>query len=282
MKVIINSLPKSGTHLLVRLLNLIGMKETKPNLAAGQVRLTNKNPIKIILKKRRIWLDGMNNTGIMIDIDNPINKVCKDWIIKILNKTPNNSFHKAHMPYSIETEKIINSLNYKILFIIRDPRDVAISHYNWVMKHPENPEYKYVKKLNNDYDIVSHVLNGKVFNNGYFLAPLRKRIENVLGWLESSNTTSVKFENLIGEKGGSSKDLQIESIKKIFKYLEIQFDDDFLNYAVENIFYKKSTTFNKGKIGQWKTYFSEETKKIFKENCGDLLIKLHYEADFSW
>ncbi len=45
---------------------------------------------------------------------------------------------------------------------------------------------------------------------------------------------------------------------------------------------KKSPTFRSGKTGEWKKYFTDEHKKIFKEVAGDLLVKLGYEKDNAW
>ena len=50
----------------------------------------------------------------------------------------------------------------------------------------------------------------------------------------------------------------------------------------ESINPKKSPTFRSGKTGEWKKYFTDEHKKIFKDIAGDLLIKLGYEKDNDW
>lgn len=54
MRVIANSIPKSGAHFLSRLLELLGLQEKKPNLAAKMVRLRSKNPIRRSLMERRL------------------------------------------------------------------------------------------------------------------------------------------------------------------------------------------------------------------------------------
>ena len=45
---------------------------------------------------------------------------------------------------------------------------------------------------------------------------------------------------------------------------------------------KKSGTFRKGQPGNWREHFSEANKAFFKENAGDLLIRLGYEKDHDW
>ncbi len=48
------------------------------------------------------------------------------------------------------------------------------------------------------------------------------------------------------------------------------------------LFGKSSLTFNKGKIGRWKTVFTDKHIEEFKVNTGDLLINLGYEDSVNW
>lgn len=43
-----------------------------------------------------------------------------------------------------------------------------------------------------------------------------------------------------------------------------------------------SSFYRKGIAGDWKNYFTERDKQIFKEEAGDLLIQLGYEKDYNW
>ena len=45
---------------------------------------------------------------------------------------------------------------------------------------------------------------------------------------------------------------------------------------------RASATFRSGKTGEWKKYFKDEHKKIFKDIAEDLLIRLGYERDLNW
>jgi hypothetical protein len=44
----------------------------------------------------------------------------------------------------------------------------------------------------------------------------------------------------------------------------------------------RSPTFRSGKTGDWKKYFTEAHKKIFKDVAGNLLVKLGYEKYNDW
>jgi hypothetical protein len=43
-----------------------------------------------------------------------------------------------------------------------------------------------------------------------------------------------------------------------------------------------SSFYRKGVAGDWKNYFTEEDRRIFKEEAGELLIRLGYERDLGW
>ena len=42
------------------------------------------------------------------------------------------------------------------------------------------------------------------------------------------------------------------------------------------------TFYRKGAVGDWKNYFTEESKKWFKEEAGDALILAGYEENLNW
>jgi hypothetical protein len=43
-----------------------------------------------------------------------------------------------------------------------------------------------------------------------------------------------------------------------------------------------SSFYRKGIAGDWKNHFTEEDKRVFKEEAGELLIRLGYEEDLDW
>jgi hypothetical protein len=43
-----------------------------------------------------------------------------------------------------------------------------------------------------------------------------------------------------------------------------------------------SSFYRKGIAGDWKNHFSEEDRRVFKEEAGELLIRLGYEKNGGW
>jgi len=153
--------------------------------------------------------------------------------------------------------------NYKTILLLRDPRDRDISSlcfYQNGQKFLEDPDIEKLKKKGKDKPFSQNLLRE------YFYYP---------------NILKIRFEDLVGEKGGGSSEKQSQAILDIANFLNIQLSDEQLHYVCENL-YGNSPTFRKGTIGQWKLYFDEELKEIYKETHGQLLIDLGYEKDFNW
>jgi hypothetical protein len=43
-----------------------------------------------------------------------------------------------------------------------------------------------------------------------------------------------------------------------------------------------SSFFRKGVAGDWRSVFTEKDRRVFKEEAGQLLVRLGYENDDSW
>ena len=286
---LINSIPKSGSHLLTRLISL-----------TGEYTQLKKKLEKFVIKNRDKG-DYNKNSGKVRYFPLPILET-----FLVLCKPGEFTF--AHLHYNKDLEKILLNLNYKQIFIIRDPRDIAISLANHYKKIKSYRLYHIFKKTK-DFDeklkyTITGIKNAENDDRLKFFIKIQKfkkalglshtRYKNIdlpsvaekfklfNNWLNNDNVLSVKFEDLIGEAGGGDLETQIKTIKQILNYLEIEEKEELVEYISQNVFWKKSKTFNKGQIGTYRELFKPEHKKLFKEISGDLLIRLGYEKDSNW
>lgn len=274
MRIIANSLPKSGTHLLVRFLELLEFKEYEKGLTGAMVRPTQRNPFKRYLTNQKRCLN-QNSNGFSIDLDNMYNKIQQKYLDKYLDTVKNNYFISAHIPYTKELDDYLLKQDFKMLYIIRDPRDVLLSYYNHQNRDPHYPFHSYFKDKTFK-ESYKKILEGMT-KGETILASLKNRIHQSQGWINSKNVFSLKFEELIGEKGGGDKELQLETIKNLLNFLEIDFDDEKVYYLSQNIFYPKAETFHKGQIYRWKEEYADEIKDEVNEYLKDFLMGLNYE-----
>jgi len=279
MRVVATSLPKSGTHLLVRLLELLRFRERKPSLMASLVRVTERNPFRRIAKKRRLWRPEEGNAaGLMVDLDEPENRIRRQWLCRKLKAAPDCSYVKAHLPYSEEMESLLQASGFKILFIIRDPRDVAVSYCNYVTKNSWHPLHKHFSMLPDDLSRMRTVFDGCVSPCGFKLSPLEYQLQNVMGWWQSEWTLSVRFEDLIGPDGGGSRIAQQQTVQSICEHLEVSVLPNELRSIVEQVFYRKARTFHKGAVGAWKGFSETDALVGFEHRAQGVMDRLGYSV----
>ncbi len=87
---------------------------------------------------------------------------------------------------------------------------------------------------------------------------------------------------MIGSAGGGSDEKQLENVRAITNYLGIDISEEQIIRVTKEIFFKNSTTFRKGQIGDWQNHFTDEHKRAFKEVAGEALINLGYENGYDW
>lgn len=252
MRVIANSLPKSGTHLIGRVLELVGIEETHKGLTGALIRPTSRNPIKNRMINARKSVKKIEES-FAIDLDDLNNKVNKNFLDEYCDAIVNGHFVTAHIPYSHKLDCYLNKLGFKVIYIVRDPRDVLVSLYNFHLKDFK-PYSKYLKSISAESGI-NQIYEG-METKGARLSPLTHRVRNSIGWFASKNVLAIKFEDLIGERGGGSKEVQYQTIQSILSFLSI----DKLNLAKEiqdKVFDTEAQTFNKGRVHQYVDVLAE-------------------------
>jgi hypothetical protein len=208
-KILLNSIPKAGTNLLIRSLYLM-------------------NPFY------RKLMRTINNPNL-------------SSLAHKLKKLKPGQIAVSHLYYNPERQEIINRLQLRHIFLIRDPRDIAVSSYIYITyKDKNNRLHKYYsKKLQFNHErLLSSIegVDGNFLPDGKSSTSIIWRIKKYLGWLEEKECLVIRFEDLIGEKGGGDNWKQIETIKKIQKYLGMNFDEKEIPYIANSIFYTDNST----------------------------------------
>lgn len=243
--ILINSIPKSGTNLIGNALQYF------PYL------------------RRRI---GKTIRPLHYSIDKAYGKV---------SNIKNGQYGFSHLKYDDRLYlrlRLINS-NIKMLFMIRDPRDIVVSNFKYVthidMKHKS---HLYFRNLPDNETRLMRTIIGKTD----IVEPINKVLEDYLPWLSAKECLTIRFENLIGPNGGGKAELQLRSVMEIADLLEISLNKKQLNKIIDNIYSRKSPTFSTGQIEKWKEYFTDEHIREFKNSTSDMLIKYGYEKDYNW
>lgn len=273
------TMPKTGTHLLRPFLEQLTHRKSIPfwsqEIKFPKEYLYDTSVVQALLAEpdhlQIYWLHRPTT---------------KNAVISLLNSLKNhNAFLVTHAPFSPLMESLLAQRHTVVFFVVRDPRDWVVS----VVDHPAVPGVDFFGDPLGDRTFVEMprdkkietVITGMNTNKGSFPSG-EQVVSRFLPWKDSNRCCLLKFETLLGPRGGASSILeQLIELRKISDALNLDVSDDLLLSAFENSF-GKGTTFNKGKTGVWKTTFNEHHKALFKQHMGKILIALGYEQDDNW
>ncbi|WLD93484.1 sulfotransferase domain-containing protein [Alkalihalobacillus sp. AL-G] len=199
----------------------------------------------------------------------------------ILSNIPPNHFVNGHLYYSRQYMGLFNSLNLKQIFLYRDPRDIVVSYAYFFMKLKNNPTRRFF--VENNYDVKGRcvaLING--FECGYVSRMnINDWYRQFLGWKYANNVLPISYESLVESSKSQKKVLmnmiRFLNIENVPGYMKLTAKE--MQNSVQP---QKSPTYRKGKSGDWKVEFDDATKDQFKKVAGDLLIELGYEKDYNW
>jgi hypothetical protein len=249
-----NSFPKSGTHLLTQVLH--GFTDIGPVVDSGLPAIViydgptgNPRPVSLILKELHRLKAGDIGYGHL--------HALPDLVVELTRK------------------------GVATFFIYRDPRDVVVSHVYYVTEIEEEHVHHqyYTQELTTFDERLQVSILGRP-GLGVPFPDIRQRFEPYLGWLETPDVLTLRFEDFITQRGHTLERILDHAENRGFQ-LAVPRAEALrrLDSAIEP---EKSPTFRSGTIGKWRESFSSEHKAIFKDVAGDLLIRLGYEDDNHW
>jgi sulfotransferase 6B1 len=167
------------------------------------------------------------------------------------------------------------------VFVYRDPRDMIVSHvfYATQMHKGHQMHRYYTETLHTMEERINAAIQG-VDEDGSELSDIRTKYLAYMGWREQAQVLCMRFEDLILEREAA--------LGRILDYLEGRgftpqvSRSEAVAILSEAIKPKKSGTYRKGQPGNWREHFTPANKALFKEQTGDLLVSLGYEQDDSW
>lgn len=175
----------------------------------------------------------------------------------------NGGFGASHMFHTRAADGFLSGLGMKVIVITREPRDWA---YSCARKIAENP-LPFGRPL--DTTMRQHILDcilGFPPNGSVGRLPMVERYERFRLWTENPEVLTIKFEDLIGRKGGGDDDVMRETIERIARFTETTIDSCVREKIVANLF-GGTKTFRRGVIGTWREYedLLEPYESLFAE-----------------
>ena len=242
-RIFINSVPKAGTHLLETTLAQF------PQLRfSGRPTVTG-------------WSDDHRTR-----------------VQQALRRIRRGSFRSGHSRYWPELRQTIVERQIKVIQMIRDPRDVIVSQWKYVTQinlvHKEGRALRAAADTDKLLCMIEGIPGA--------ISPLGDVWKAHRGWLSFPEALVVRFEELIGPRGGGTRELQMNALARIARHLGISADTELLELVGRNLFSERSATFRQGRIAAWREELHPEHNAAIKRHLGSLLVELGYEKDQDW
>lgn len=252
-KVLVNSFPKAGTHLLTAALQKL------PRLIHSGHYLQ--------------WDSFIHGTVAKGLVDLDLSSLARTW-----ERIPNGQMAFAHFPFLQGLDTELEAWGVRTVVMIRDPRDVVVSQTHYVANRPDHPLYaRYRADFSSDEARLMASITGFPEKNGNDgLASIGARLEAFEGWLSATGVLVCRFEDLIGPRGGGSHAEQIQAVQDIARHVERPLSYKRAEKLADQIFSPRSATFRTGQIQQWKRVFTENHQRAFAEIAEGQMNRLGY------
>lgn len=242
-RVLANSIPKSGTNLLLRALYLLPM----------------------LRRKIQGTIQGDNIT----------------LTVNSLERMKPSDVAAAHIKYHPDVDACIRRHTIKHVLMVRDPRDVAVSNFQYISsKQSRHRLHEYfLDKLKSDDErlmaslvgVSSEALEGQAES-----LSLAEHLRGYVEWIDRTDVLVVRFEDLVGSRGGGSTESQHAVMIRLMEFLGVNLDSSRMEQLATELFSTTSRTFNKGQMGVWQEHFKPEHQAFFEREIAPLARRLGY------
>lgn len=254
-KIFINSLPKSGTHLVTSLLE-----------ATGEIKSAGRH-------LRTVDFD-INESGRTFALD-------VDKFVKEESRVRGKQYFSAHFPWDKNIEAVFDGSKMKILNVIRDPRDMIVSRYHYIMDLKRHFLNEFLTNhYDSDEDRILALINGPpvdaVSAPDKFL-PYKITLERFEGWQKSPFVMTVRYEDIIGPRGSGSLEVQYETIRRLLEFVGVEVNDHEIENLIPKFLGVNTATMRSGTSGEWKAKLSEAAQVAVNRELRDVILRMGYE-----
>lgn len=191
----------------------------------------------------------------------------------VRQETEKGRFVVAHNFHPLTLKRLVKR-GYRVIFLVRDPRDQLISVMNWFREG----QWSWIpaSKISNVDEQISEMITGAKLGwrcyDGCF-----GRYYSVAKTIPSNHLFTTRFEALVGPQGGGDEERQINEILNLAAFLQVPLSNDEAVFIAERAWGVKGT-FRQGKIGSWKQYFSLQHQQAYQQLYTPILIELGYDS----
>lgn len=259
-----NGIWKSGNNLLMRVLDLWGIRDLGLGLATSLL-VGRHYWMRRVIRGPRFAADP-----VPVGLDMGVN-VGARWLRHRLRRAGGRYF-TGHAAFSDRLLQILRAEGVRPIQIVRDPRDIAVSYAHWIVSRPDFYAHPRLAELTTQ-ERIQAIIRGWRDRRLHFES-LATVLDRSYGWItRPDDVLVVRFEDLVGSRGGGDATAQNEALRAVASWCGL--DPTRIPDVAEHAF-GQSKTFRKGEIGGWRSEFSDETAELFERVVGPRLAHWGY------
>jgi len=135
------------------------------------------------------------------------------------------------------------------------------------MRRPGTTKHKTLASFPTDEDRYIAViagLFGKDATPHAPIFPLSHLFERYEGWLTEPNVLVLKYEDIVGPKGGGDQSEQLAAYRRLSDHIGLAISDGELAAMIDGIYSEGGAYFVKGQRGQWRDVFTPRVHNVFE------------------
>lgn len=245
--VLLNSLPKSGTHLVHPLLLSLGFKDYQGFFASTP-------PLTMRLRDT--------------------SEACA-----AVQRIMANELFSAHMFFDSRIERELIDTRTPSVFIYRDPRAVFVSELNYVQHMNRWHKYNGVLAGMDSEDGVFRLLLEGRPDADFFFPSFRERVRRYTDWINSESTVAITFEDLLEANARRA----CEQLSSYFATFDSRLSDEsFAPAQIDALLGQLSSgnshTYTGLDPDRWHYQLSKTQRSMLEDELGDVLVAMGYSS----
>lgn len=277
-RLFVNSLPKSGTHLLAKAAELFGYREHfDPNNLDDPARVTpiffNYREVKDDLARQRGTGQAgqKGDEGIYVGTLTPVYAGVGDFR-RWFNGLATGRYVLGHVGYSPALGPLLRECGVAHLFIIRDPQAVVASLLSFILDTRGMPRPHFLeadfRQLSPAQRLDLLLAGGYAPIAGVEVTPFAQVYRTMAGWRNDPDCLVVNFEDLVGPQGGGTAERQRAAGERIAAHLGLPFAAVADRFG--EIYSPASRTFREGQVSGWQADLDPESLEKLRRYCEPL------------
>lgn len=251
-RIFVNSMPKAGTHLVTsELARFPGLQDTRLHILTRHMN--------------QLAVEGEHRTDFAADAAGFARQV---------RRVRGGQYFTAHLPHEPALDAAIAGQRLRSVFVTRDPRDILVSQFHYVMGLRRHHLHGRIAALFDDlarYEALAFGLDG---------APparsLADRLQSFRGWLDAPEVLVVRFEDLVGARGGGDEASKARVLRAIAEHCGLPTEGIEARAATAA---GPTATLRKGKANAWRGEIPDQIVDRLHAESGDLIRAYGYAVD---